>query len=90
VFPGISIREPGLPGWMSFGSERVNYGQNIRILSEPGMNVLTKASRSCKLYNSPLVGEGASHQQTTKYLTVIENLVMDIRWVFNTMTDWPN
>jgi hypothetical protein len=46
-------------------------------------------SSSCKRQTRPLVREGATYQQTRKYLTVLKNLVISPRRGLDTKTDWP-
>jgi hypothetical protein len=49
----------------------------------------TRTSSNCKRHTRPLVREGAPHQQTRNYLTVVKNLVVSPRWVRYSKTDWP-
>jgi hypothetical protein len=56
---------------------------------DPKMTALARARSNCKRQIHPLVREGAPHQQTRDYLTVIKNLVVSPRWVFYSKTHWP-
>jgi hypothetical protein len=88
---GKQIRDPCPPGWGTLTLERVKYGdESVPRDSDPKNTQLARASSNCKLHTSPLVREGAAHQQTRNSLSIIlkiRKLTAGVEWVPDTKTD---